>query len=80
MLNEAVDKVRQGEARLHKAIKGHKYRFLKHNHELSAEKLQAKYELMDAYPATGEVVRFRGLFNDYWEFSNVEQAASCLSY
>lgn len=80
MLNEAVDKVRKGEARLHKAIKGHKYTFLKHNHKLSAEKLQAKYELMDAYPALGEVVRLRELFNDYWDFSDVEQAAAFLSY
>ena len=80
MLNEAVDKVRNGEARLHRAIKGHKYTFLKHNRNLSAEKLKTKYELMDAYPALGEVVRLRELFNDYWEFSDVEQAAAFLSY
>ena len=80
LLNEAVDKVRMQEARIHKAVKGHKYTFLKHNRNLTATNLNAKYELMDAYPALGEVVRLRELFNDYWEFKDVEQASAFLAY
>lgn len=80
MLNDAVDEVRKREARLHKVIKGHKYTFLKHNRNLSKDKLKSKYELMDAYPALGETVRLRELFNDYWDFYDVEQAAAFLSY
>ncbi len=80
MLNEAVDEVRKQESRIHKAIKGHKYTFLKNNNNLSSAKLKEKYRLMEAYPALGETVRLRELFNDFWEYKDVEEASGSLAY
>jgi transposase len=80
MLNEAVDEVRKQESRIHKAIKGHKYTFLKNNKNLSTAKLKEKYRLMEVYPALGETVRLRELFNDFWEYNNVEEASGFLAY
>ena len=80
MLNDAVDQVRKRESKIHKAIRGHKYTFLKNNIKLSKQQLTEKYRLMDDYPALGQVVVMKELFNDFWEFNDQEEASAFLSY
>ena len=80
MLNQAVDEVRKPERRIHNALKGHKYTFLKSARNLSKKQKHAKLELMEAYPALGETVRLQELFDDFFEFSDTDEAAAFLAY
>jgi len=80
MLNEAVDEVRKSERRLHNALKGHKYTFLKKDNNLSKRQKHAKIELMETYPILGETVRLQELFEDFFEFSAEDEAAAFLAY
>jgi len=63
LLNEAMDKVRKQERRLHNALKGHKYTFLKHNKNLTEKQRLQKYQLIEDYPVLGEAYRLKELFN-----------------
>ncbi len=80
MLNQAVDEVRKSERRIHTALKGHKYTFLKSARNLNKKQKHAKLELMEAYPALGETVRLQELFDDFFEFSDKDEAAAFLAY
>ncbi len=80
LLNEAMDKVRKDERREHERIKGHKYTFLKSNKHLSEKKKNEREELIELYPKLGEAYRLKELFNDFWNFSNYEEAVSFLVY
>ncbi|HHM01656.1 MAG TPA: ISL3 family transposase, partial [Caldithrix abyssi] len=80
ILNQAVDEVRKSERRIHNALKGHKYTFLKSARNLSKKQKHAKLELMEAYPALGETVRLQELFDDFFEFSDTDEAAAFLAY
>lgn len=74
LLNEAMDKVRQGERKEHAALKGHKYTFLKNRNNLSDSKQKALSELITLYPTLGEAYRLKELFNDLWEMEDEEEA------
>jgi len=80
LLNEAMDKVRKDERREHERIKGHKYTFLKSNKHLSERKRNEREELIELYPKLGEAYRLKELFNDFWNFSDHEEAISFLAY
>lgn len=80
LLNEAMDKVRKDERREHEQIKGHKYTFLKSNKHLSERKRKQREELIELYPKLGEAYRLKELFNDFWNFSDYEEAVSFLAY
>jgi transposase len=80
LLNEAVDQVRKSERRLHNAIKGHKYTFLKNPRKLTKKQKHAKQELMETFPALATTVRLQELFDDFFEFCDQEKAAAFLAY
>lgn len=75
-----MDKVRKDERREHEQIKGHKYTFLKSNKHLSETKKKQREELIELYPKLGEAYRLKELFNDFWNFSDYEEAVSFLAY
>jgi len=80
MLNQAVDEVRKSERRLHNALKGHKYTFLKNEKNLSIKQKHAKIQFIEDYPALGETVRLQELFEDFFGFCDKEEAAAFLAY
>ncbi len=80
LLNEAVDQVRKRERHLHNALKGHKYTFLKSPKNLTKSQRHAKLELMETFPALATTVRLQELFDDFFEFSDQEEAAAFLAY
>lgn len=80
LLNEAMDKVRKDERREHEALKGHKYTFLKSNKHLSVRQKKEREELIELYPNLGQAYRLKELFNDFWHFSDNEEAVSFLAY
>lgn len=80
MLNDSMDKVRKEERRKHKELKGHKYTFLKNNKNLTKNQKSEKEELIELYPQLGEAYRLKELFNDFWSFTDYEQAVSFLAY
>jgi len=80
LLNEAMDDVRKKERRLHHALKGHKYTFLKNNKNLNENQRIAKYQLIEDYPVLGEAYRLKELFNDFWDFKDPEDAEAFLAY
>jgi transposase len=80
LLNEAMDKVRKDERREHEYLKGHKYTFLKNNKHLSESQKKQREELIELYPKLGEAFRLKELFNDFWNFSDLEEAVAFLAY
>ncbi|MDP3591989.1 ISL3 family transposase, partial [Phenylobacterium sp.] len=80
LLNEAMDKVRKDERRDHEQLKGHKYTFLKSNDHLSERQQKEREELIDLYPKLGQAYCLKELFNDFWAFSDFEEAVSFLAY
>lgn len=80
LLNEAMDKVRKDERREHEYLKGHKYTFLKSNKHLSERQKKERGELIELYPKLGEAYRLKELFNDFWDFTDFDEAVSFLAY
>ena len=80
LLNEAMDKVRKDERRKHEYLKGHKYTFLKSNKHLSESQKKQREELIELYPKLGQAYRLKELFNDFWNFSDLEEAVCFLAY
>jgi transposase len=80
LLNDAMDELRKAERREHEALKGHKYTFLKSNKNLSERQRKEREELIELYPKVGQAFRLKELFNDFWSFSDSEDAASFLAY
>lgn len=80
MLNDSMDKVRKEERDKHKELKGHKYTFLKNDKNLTKDQKSEKEELIEHYPQLGEAYRLKELFNDFWSFTDYEQAVSFLAY
>jgi transposase len=78
LLNEAMDTVRKLEQQENKALKGHKYTFLKDWDHLSDKRRRELVELMDLYPTLGEAYRLKALFNDLWEMPNRQSAEAHL--
>lgn len=79
LLNEAMDTVRKLEQRESKALKGHKYTFLKDWDRLSDKRRLELVNLMDEYPTLGEAYRLKALFNDLWEMPNTPAACAHLA-
>jgi transposase len=79
-LNDAVDEIRKKERKEHESLKGHKYTFLKKDKDLTYEQKTSKYEFILDYPALGEAVRLREVFNDFWDFDEKEEAAAFLAF
>ena len=79
-LNDAVNEVRIKERKEHESLKGHKYTFLKKDKHLTYEQKISKYELILDYPALGEAVRLRELFNDFWDFNEKEEASAFIAF
>lgn len=80
MLNEAMDSVRKLERREHQLLKTHKYTFLKSSTKLSERQKEQREELIDLLPTIGKAYRLKTLFNDFWEFSDKEEAEGFLAY
>ena len=80
LLNEAVDEVRKSERRLHNVLKGHKYTFLKKEKNLSKKEKFVKSKLIEDYPALGTTVQLQELFEDFFEYSDKEEASAFLAY
>lgn len=78
LLNEAMDKVRQGERKEHEQLKGHKYTFLKNKDKLSDKRKQQLSELITLFPTLGKAYRLKELFNDLWEMETEEEATTFL--
>jgi transposase len=79
LLNEAMDTVRKLEQKENKALKGHKYTFLKDWDRLSDKRRQELINLMDEYPTLGEAYRLKALFNDLWAMPNTPSAEAHLA-
>ena len=79
-LNEGLDKLRQLERKEHDLLKGQKYTFLKKQKNLSDHQKLAKYQLLELFPKLGDAVRFVELFDDFFSFSDKEQAAAYLAW
>jgi transposase len=79
LLNEAMDTVRKLEQRESKALKGHKYTFLKDWDRLSDKRRLELVNLMDEYPRLGEAYRLKALFNDLWAMPNTPSAEAHLA-
>lgn len=80
LLNEAMDKLRKLEYKEHKVLKGHKYTFLKSNKNLSAKQKKDRENLIELLPTIGKAYRLKTLFNDFWDFKDVQEGASFLAY
>jgi transposase len=80
MLNEALDKVRQGERRIHEQLKGYKYLFLKNQKDLTENQKHSKFTFVESFPKLGESVRLVELFDDFFEFNDKEHASAYLAY
>jgi len=79
LLNEAMDTVRKLEQQENKALKGHKYTFLKDWDRLSDKRRLELVNLMDEYPTLGEAYRLKALFNDLWIMPNTPSAEAHLA-
>ena len=80
MLNDALDKVRLAERKVHKQLIGQKYLFLKNQKSLTEEQKRDKSIFIESFPKLGEGVRLVELFDDFFEFHDKEQAAGYLAY
>jgi transposase len=80
LLNEAMNDVRKSERKEHEELKGKKYLFLKNNTNLSKKQRQERGEFITLYPILGETYRLKELFDDFWNFTDKDEAAAFLSY
>lgn len=79
LLNQAMDKVRQGERKEHEALKGQKYTFLKNRQNLTDKQEKSLAGMIELYPTLGEAYRLKVLFNDLWEMPNKFAATAFLT-
>ena len=80
VVNEAMDTVRKLERREFAMLKGHKYTFLKNHNSLNAEQKGTKYRLLELYPVIANAYRLKELFNELWNFKNIDEAGAFLAY
>lgn len=80
VINEAMDTVRKLERKEFSMLKGHKYTFLKRDKNLSDKQKGSKYSLLTLYPVLADAYRLKEMFNEFWGFTNTEEAGSFLSY
>lgn len=80
LVNDAMDKVRKMERRQHELLKNHRYTFLKSNKNLSAQRKAEREELIELFPVLGEAYRLKELLNDFWDFTENEDASGFLAF
>jgi transposase len=80
LINEAMDTVRKYERRQHNDLKGYKYLFLRNSNKLSQKEITAKSYFLNLYKTLGDAYRLKELFNDFWEFSTIDEAGGYLAY
>lgn len=80
ILNEAMDEVRKLELKEHSILKGHKYTLLKSENNLSKRQKAERENLIELLPKIGKAYRLKTLFNDFWEFDNIEEGSAFLAY
>ena len=80
LLNKAMDQVRLKERRIHHALKGHKYTFLKGDKRLSQKRKAEREDLLELYPVLGQAYRLKELFDDFWEMKDPDEAGAFLQY
>ena len=80
LLNKAMDEVRLKERRIHHALKGHKYTFLKGDKRLSSKRKGEREDLLELYPVLGQAYRLKELFDDFWEMKDPDDAGAFLQY
>jgi transposase len=80
IINEAMDKVRQGERHEFAMLKGHKYTFLKKDSKLSEQQREEKFGLLTLYPVIANAYRLKEMFNEFWSFNTIEAGSSFLAY
>jgi transposase len=72
MLNEAMDKTRKSEQKIHTGIQRSRYLWLKNDENLNAEQIELRSNLSDAYPTIGQAYRLKVLFKEIWTYSTVK--------
>lgn len=80
IINEAMDSLRKFERKEIEQLKGYKYIFLKRDENLNKEQIEAKHYFLTHFPKLGEGYRLKELFNNFWDFKDVEEASGYLSY
>lgn len=80
LLNKAMDEVRLKERRMHQALKGHKYTFLKGDKRLSPRRRDQRETLLELFPVLGQAYRFKELFDDFWEMKDPMEASAFLQF
>lgn len=80
VVNEAMDKVRKLERQESAMLKGYKYTFLKNDKNLSEGGKEAKYTILTLLPTIANAYRLKELFNEFWSFTDPQQAGGYLSY
>jgi transposase len=79
-INEAMDKVRIYQRKLHSELKGHKYLFLRNSDKLSLNEIMARSNFLDLYEDLGKAYKLKEMFNDFWEFASIDEASGYLSF
>lgn len=78
IVNEALDNLRISERAECKALKGHKYTFLRNPENLSEKKKIELQNLITLYPKIGEGYRLKELFRAFWHFDDLQKAEAFL--
>lgn len=79
-LSEAMDEVRKSESKSNELLKGHKYTVLKSYKKLSDKKRGELDFLLMIYPRLGEAYRLKIMFNEFWDFTDPEEAMTYLTF
>lgn len=79
-LSEAMNELRMAESRGNELLKGHKYTVLKNYNNLSDEKQGELDFLLMMYPRLGEAYRLKVMFNEFWDFTDPEEAMAYLTF
>jgi transposase len=84
LLNNAMDEatvatVRKCERKEHQDLKGHRYLFLKNNSKLKDKQKQERIKFITLYPVLGEAFRLKELFDDFWDFKDLDEATAFLA-
>ena len=80
LLNEALDGVRKMMRKGNDEIKGSKYLFLKKKTDLSNKELDKIGYLLNTYDNLAEAYKLKEMFQDFWEFSNSQEAEGYLAF
>ena len=77
-VNKAMEELRRMESKEYKALKGHKYLFLKNKVTQDQRNLLNHFTIM--YPKPGEGYRFVQMFKDFWGIEDIEVAKGYMGF